>query len=591
VDGDTVIALAGTYVVSGPFIQLGTGETLRGAAGSRPVIQSSGGTIPFEANSSNPAKPARVSHLKFNAPRIDLTNSIGSDLVVSAADGLAAPVYLSQASLLRDSLVTAAGDDSTAVTINNTDTFTAVLRNVTAVATGASSFGIQVFGAADDMPGGCFMLTGRGLVQNTIARGTQADLSARGSQSGACPPSEASLTVSYSNFRTVEETGFGVVTEGAGNQRSAAQTTDAAIFADTTAYRQREGAPTYNAGEDDAADAGFVDPDGDPRVGDGNVDIGADELPTAPVVSTAAATAVAASSAEVNGSVDPQSEDLVYRFEFGSTNALGFNTAEKPLDGSASATPIQETLSGLAPSQTVFYRAYARSTGLQPRTSVGDTMSFTTLSNEAPAVVTDPATKVNATSALLHGSVTPNGYPTTWQFDFGKTSAYGKATSAGDAGAGQSAVPVSAELKGLAPRTTYHYRLQGTNQIDTAFASDATFTTKRLKIRGLKVKPKRFRIGSDLPKVARVGTVIKFRLNGKARVTLKFLRKTADGLVPKGKLKYKAKPGKQRIRFDGRLSKKKKLKPGKYKLVVRAKLAGTRSKKISTKFRLLPKHR
>jgi hypothetical protein len=96
-------------------------------------------------------------------------------------------------------------------------------------------------------------------------------------------------------------------------------------------------------------------------------------------------------------------------------------------------------------------------------------------------------------------------------------------------------------------------------------------------------------MGSDLPRVAKVGTVIKFRLNGDAKVKLKFLRIKPGRLVPKGAFKYKAKAGKQRIRFEGRLSRKKKLRPGKYKLVVRAKTEGVKSKKAKAKFRLLPK--
>ena len=308
-------------------------------------------------------------------------------------------------------------------------------------------------------------------------------------------------------------------------------------------------------------------------------------------MSTAPATAVAANSAEVNGTVDPQSEDVVYRFEFGPTTALGFNTTEKPLGGRRRRRRSRRRSTGLAPSTTVYYRAYARSTGLQPRTAVGATQSFTTLSNLAPAVTTQPPTKVNATSALLHGLVDPNGYPTTWQFGFGKTMAYGRTTAMENAGGGDAAMPVAAEMDGLKPRTLYHYRLEGTNEIATAFASDETFTTKRLKVRGLKVKPKRFRMGSDLPRVAKVGTVIKFRLNGDARVKLKFLRKRAGRKpVLKGKFGYRAEAGKQRIRFEGRLSRKKKLRPGKYKLVVRAKYSKRiQSKKISTGFRLLPK--
>jgi hypothetical protein len=47
----------------------------------------------------------------------------------------------------------------------------------------------------------------------------------------------------------------------------------------------------------------------------------------------------------------------------------------------------------------------------------------------------------------------------------------------GDAGSGSSPVSVSGALSGLAPSTTYHYRLVATNADGTATGDDATFTT------------------------------------------------------------------------------------------------------------------
>src|SRR6185503_20104836 len=122
-----------------------------------------------------------------------------------------------------------------------------------------------------------------------IARGTKGDVGTSTSSQGSCQ-AFADLTVEYSNFGTTDSSFGGTVTEGSGNQKSAAQTDEAAIFAGPSTYRQREGAPTYNAGVNGSDDSDFVDLDGDPRRGDGMVDIGADELPSAPVVTTGMAT-------------------------------------------------------------------------------------------------------------------------------------------------------------------------------------------------------------------------------------------------------------------------------------------------------------
>ena len=132
-----------------------------------------------------------------------------------------------------------------------------------------------------------------------------------------------------------------------------------------------------------------------------------------------------------------------------------------------------------------------------------------------------------------------------------------------------------------------------------------------LAISGLAVTPKRFEVGSELPQVARVGTAITFGLSADARVTLRFFRKKpgrrVDGkcrrktranrnnprctrFVPKGKFAYGAQAGAQRIAFEGPLSDRKKLRPGRYKLVVRAKhVSGVKSKRATARFRLLRK--
>jgi streptogramin lyase len=95
-----------------------------------------------------------------------------------------------------------------------------------------------------------------------------------------------------------------------------------------------------------------------------------------------------------------------------------------------------------------------------------------------PATATTGATSgVTATSASLLGLVDPNDYPTTYTFEYGPTSAYGSSTAAQSAGGGDTPVPVSAAVTGLAPDTTYHYRVVATNQRGTVSGADATFTT------------------------------------------------------------------------------------------------------------------
>ncbi len=95
----------------------------------------------------------------------------------------------------------------------------------------------------------------------------------------------------------------------------------------------------------------------------------------------------------------------------------------------------------------------------------------------APAVLTGGASNVGRTSAHLAGAVTPNLIATSFHFDYGRTPAYGSSTAAAPAGSGAAPVGGSATITGLAPGTTYHYRLVASNGDGTAYGADRTFVT------------------------------------------------------------------------------------------------------------------
>ena len=98
----------------------------------------------------------------------------------------------------------------------------------------------------------------------------------------------------------------------------------------------------------------------------------------------------------------------------------------------------------------------------------------------APSVTTGGATDRTPQSATVHGSVNPNGRPTSYYFQFGTTTRYGTRTNTGDAGSGRTRVQVSAALTGLRPNTTYHYRLVAFSTGGTTRGSDRTFKTPQL---------------------------------------------------------------------------------------------------------------
>jgi hypothetical protein len=98
-----------------------------------------------------------------------------------------------------------------------------------------------------------------------------------------------------------------------------------------------------------------------------------------------------------------------------------------------------------------------------------------------PGAETGPVVTLQATSATVSGTVTPNGRPTSYFVEYGTTTSYGLRSAAASAGSTPVAVPVQALLSGLVPATTYHYRVVATTcggcAAGTSRGADQVLTT------------------------------------------------------------------------------------------------------------------
>ena len=94
-----------------------------------------------------------------------------------------------------------------------------------------------------------------------------------------------------------------------------------------------------------------------------------------------------------------------------------------------------------------------------------------------PAVTTGPAHFVTKTGARLSGTVDPFGSATSYAFQYGRTTGYGSVSASRILPAGPAAVPVFADVGGLASGTRYHYRLVASSAAGTTLGADGTFTT------------------------------------------------------------------------------------------------------------------
>ena len=111
----------------------------------------------------------------------------------------------------------------------------------------------------------------------------------------------------------------------------------------------------------------------------------------------------------------------------------------------------------------------------------------------------------------------------------------------------------------------------------------------------LTVSPSRIAIGKALPKLVtrpakRPTGTISFRLSKAAKVELRFAKRATSGSFRrlKGRVRVSAKPGLNRVRFAGRLSRRVRLAPGAYRLTaVAVDAAGARSAPAGRRFTIL----
>ena len=99
----------------------------------------------------------------------------------------------------------------------------------------------------------------------------------------------------------------------------------------------------------------------------------------------------------------------------------------------------------------------------------------------APGVTTGAVANKGQSSATLTGRVDANELETTYTFEYGTTRVYGAQAPAPPASVGKGAnpKPVAVDIAGLAPATTYHYRLVARNARGVRRGADRTFKTQR----------------------------------------------------------------------------------------------------------------
>ncbi len=102
-----------------------------------------------------------------------------------------------------------------------------------------------------------------------------------------------------------------------------------------------------------------------------------------------------------------------------------------------------------------------------------------------PDVTTGLATSVTPTSATLNGTVNPDSTTLTGcHFDYGTSTSYGQTAACSSTPSGSTPQAVSADVSGLTPGQTYHFRLVASNSGGTSDGADVLFGPPAIKLQG-----------------------------------------------------------------------------------------------------------
>ena len=168
-----------------------------------------------------------------------------------------------------------------------------------------------------------------------------------------------------------------------------------------------------------------------------------------------------------------------------SLNATGYDVY---LDGTNPPSTIVSSnqagtsyaYSGLASGATYYWKVVAKNSAGSV-TATGAPWNFTTAAaaQVLPTVTTNAAASILSSSALINGSVNPNGASTSAWFEWGSSSTLSSYTITSTQAIGSGTLPtaISTSISGLAASTTYYFRAAAQNGAGIQRGSILSFTT------------------------------------------------------------------------------------------------------------------
>jgi|GEM_PF-356723 len=217
-------------------------------------------------------------------------------------------------------------------------------------------------------------------------------------------------------------------------------------------------------------------------------------LVTIPDVASGAYEVTGNTSATVNGTVDPDGQELTAcRFEWGLAEPSGEAEpyehadpcAESPAEvGSGhGAVAVHAELSGLAPEATYHYRLVAENANaaLYPDApeAVVKGADKTLQTPTKPAIEDEWTASAAYTEARVEARINPGNAETTYRVEWGADAGYGEASAERTVASGRDTEEhtVGVDIAGLVPGRIYHFRVYAHNAVGGSYGEDRSFTT------------------------------------------------------------------------------------------------------------------
>ncbi|MEK7608056.1 MAG: fibronectin type III domain-containing protein [Patescibacteria group bacterium] len=196
-----------------------------------------------------------------------------------------------------------------------------------------------------------------------------------------------------------------------------------------------------------------------------------------PTVTTSQPANITQNSATLRGSVFPNDNITTVWVEYGTSSLLAARIDLYQVTPQNTSYEVVASLTGLQANTTYYYRVVGQNSyGTSQGSIVNFSTNYGTTSN-APVVQTFSAYSITSNSGTLSGTVNPNGYSTTYWFEYGTSPSLGNMTTSQSLGSGTSGVSLNAPLSGLSTNATYYFRLVADNTYGRTQGSITSFIT------------------------------------------------------------------------------------------------------------------